>query len=261
MCNTTTTTCSFDDASLLTDEPGMIEETTESVSGAVVVEDKEEDEEEEEKEDEEEDEEEEEEDEDEDEDKEESIQIIGKLIQDLFHSDNTKVNATLNALCLNLDKDKQKCDILVTAGGCHALVHLMKNCLAKAIDEIPACEQVTELSELAELTTLEETLGVITDLTFRHDESKVGIAAIGGVDAVVKVMKTFPKCQKLQQRACTSLINLSVCSIGTTNAIESGGIEPLLAAVNNHLGSAFSANMFTGLCPTLRSAERKTPGY
>jgi hypothetical protein len=29
------------------------------------------------------------------------------------------------------------------------------------------------------------------------------------------------------------------CSIGKTNTIESGGLEVLLAAVNNHLGSAY----------------------
>jgi hypothetical protein len=51
-------------------------------------------------------------------------------------------------------------------------------------------------------------------------------------------MKTFPKCQRLQKHACLSLVNLSVCSIGKTDAVESGGIELLLAAVNNHLGSA-----------------------
>jgi hypothetical protein len=37
---------------------------------------------------------------------EECIQSIGKMIKDLFHSDNNKVNAALNALYLNLDRDK-----------------------------------------------------------------------------------------------------------------------------------------------------------
>jgi hypothetical protein len=52
------------------------------------------------------------------------------------------------------------------------------------------------------------------------------------------VMKTFPKCQALQDFACFALRALACCSIGRTNAIESGGIEVLLAAINNHLGSA-----------------------
>jgi hypothetical protein len=52
-------------------------------------------------------------------------------------------------------------------------------------------------------------------LTSLHDEIKVGIKAIG------------------------ALRNLVGCSIGKVKAIESGGIEVLLAAVNNHLDSAF----------------------
>jgi hypothetical protein len=167
----------------------------------------------------------------------ESIQSIGKLIQSLFHSDNAKVNAALDELCLNVHEDKKKCDKIQAVGGCHALVQLLKNCLDKAIDKIPACDQVTELNELAELTTLHKTLRVITNLTFQHDESKIGIAAIGGVEAVVKVIKTFPKCEVMQD-FCAALRNLTCCSLGKTNAIDSGGIEVLLAAVSNHMGSA-----------------------
>jgi hypothetical protein len=48
--------------------------------------------------------------------------------------------------------------------------------------------------ELAELPTLHDTLCVITRLTFKHDESKIGITAVGGVEAAVEVMKTFSKC-------------------------------------------------------------------
>jgi hypothetical protein len=51
-------------------------------------------------------------------------------------------------------------------------------------------------------------------------------------------MKTFPKCQYLQRRACGVLCNMANCSIGEAKAIESGGIEVLLAAINNHLKSA-----------------------
>jgi hypothetical protein len=141
-------------------------------------------------------------------------------------------------LDLDLEEDKKKCESLVTAGGCFALIHLMKNCINKTIDEIPACDQVTELDELAELSTLDNTLRAITRLSFQHDESTVGIVAIGGVEAVVKVMKTFPKCQALQLNACTSLLNLAFCSIGEAKAIDSSGIEVLLAAINNHLDSA-----------------------
>jgi hypothetical protein len=60
------------------------------------------------------------------------------------------------------------------------------------------------------------------------------------VEAVVKIMKTFPKCQMLQERACAALLNV-MCNNVTAKkkAIESGGIEVVLAAINNHLGSSF----------------------
>jgi hypothetical protein len=133
---------------------------------------------------------------------EESIQSIGKIIRDMFNSDNTKVNAALDALFLDLGMNEKKSNKIQTVGGCHALVHLMQNCLDKAIAEFPACDQVTELNELAELSTLDRALRVIISFTFQHDESKLGIAAIGGMEVVVNVMKTFPKCQRFQASAC-----------------------------------------------------------
>jgi hypothetical protein len=69
---------------------------------------------------------------------EESISSIGKIIQDLFRSDNPKVNATLDTLFLDLDKNEEKCENLVTAGGCFALVQLLNKYLDKAIARIPA---------------------------------------------------------------------------------------------------------------------------
>jgi hypothetical protein len=169
---------------------------------------------------------------------EESIQSIGKMIQDLFHSDDAKVGATLKALHLNLNGNVKQCDKLHAVGGCFALVQLMKNCLDKAIDEIPACDQVTGLNDIAELTTLRKTLIVIIRLTHEHVASRIGITAIGGVEAVFKVMKTFPKCRTLQLVACGALRNLASRSLGKANTIESGGIEAVLAVVSNHLGSA-----------------------
>jgi hypothetical protein len=41
---------------------------------------------------------------------EEAIESIGVLIQDLFHSDNAKVNAALDTLYLDLYIDKNKCE-------------------------------------------------------------------------------------------------------------------------------------------------------
>ena len=166
------------------------------------------------------------------------MEIIGALIQDLAHSDNARVNEALDVFSLEFMKDKKKRESLVTAGGCLALVHLTRNCLDKAIAMIPSCDQVTELWELTELATLYKTLNVIIILTFQHDESRVAIAAIGGVEAIVKAMNTFPKCHALQERACGALRNLACCGLGKKKVAEKGGIEVLLAAINNHLGSA-----------------------
>jgi hypothetical protein len=221
MCNTT---CILDDTSLLTDVPAIIE-TTESASIVVV----------------------------EDEDDEESLEGVEKLIHDLSNSDNAKVNAALDALFLDIDKDKEKCDTVTAWGGCGALVHLLKDRLKKAMKKVPVCAQATELNEL---TTLHKTLNVIIILTFQHDESRVGISAIGGVEQVVKIMKTFPECQALQGRACAALRNLAGCSIGTEKAIESSGIEVLLATINNHyLGSAI---LCENACSALGNIARES---
>jgi hypothetical protein len=160
------------------------------------------------------------------------------MIQDLAHFDNAKVNAALDALNWDFFKDKENCDSVIIWGGCAALVHLLKDRLKKAMKNVPACDRVTKLKELAELTTLHKTLGVIINLTYTSEISKVGIATVGGVEGAVKAIRTFPKCQTPQERACGTLCNLAGCSIGKAKAIESGGIEVLLAAINNHLGIA-----------------------
>jgi hypothetical protein len=76
------------------------------------------------------------------------------MFQDLFHSDNANVNATLDVLNHDYMKSNKKRDKFQAVGGCSALVYRMQNCLDKAFDEFPACDQVTELKERAELTTL-----------------------------------------------------------------------------------------------------------
>lgn len=169
---------------------------------------------------------------------EESIESIGQMIEDLFDSDHAKINAALDALNLNLEEDKKKCYTIQVALGSLSLVLLLKKCLAKAIDESPACDQVADLNDLAELTALHKTLHMMISLAQNLDESKVGMAAAGSVEAVVKAMKTFPKCQALQEFACKLVFNLASCIIGNTRVVEKGGMEVSLAATNNHLRSA-----------------------
>jgi hypothetical protein len=169
---------------------------------------------------------------------EDSIESYGALIKDLYHSDNAKVNAALDALSLDLDEDfAKKCDKIQVVGGYFVLVQLMKKCLDKVIDEIPALDQVTELNELAELTTLHKALCVIIRWTFWYDESRADITAKGGLEAVMKIEKTFRKCQRLHEHALCALISLAFLSTVTTEVIESGRFEAVLAASNNHLDS------------------------
>jgi hypothetical protein len=113
------------------------------------------------------------------------LQSIVKMFQYLFHSDNAKANATLDALKQDLMKDKKKRDKFQAGGGCFALVHVMQDTLYKATDECPARDQVTELNELAELTTLYKTLEFIISWTSLYDDRTVGSTAIGGVEADV----------------------------------------------------------------------------
>jgi hypothetical protein len=97
----------------------------------------------------------------EEEEEEDSLEGVEKLIQDLAHSDNAKVNAALDALSVDLGKDKEKCDTVTVWGGCAALVHLLTNCIKMAMKKVPQCDQGTELNELPELATIEKTLRVI----------------------------------------------------------------------------------------------------
>jgi hypothetical protein len=169
---------------------------------------------------------------------EEEMEEEEKLIQDLAHSDNAKVDAALDALSLDLDKEEEKCNTVAAWGGCAALVRLLKDRLKKAMKKIPQCDRVTELHELAELETIEKTLCVLVGLSSRTDTCRVVIATVGGVEAVVTAMQALPMCTVVQERGCCALHNLTWSSIGKKRAVESGGIEVLLATVTTHLNSA-----------------------
>jgi large subunit ribosomal protein L40e len=182
----------------------------------------------------------------------ESVEQIGLYVQCLFSSDvmsareQAHIEAALDALVQNLHKDTRKCHDIVSVGGCFALVQLIKTCLQKSKIKASTTKKsrgcldndaVAELDERAELKCLCLALRVIIRLTYRHNESKVAINAVGGVQAVVDSMKMFPVCQELQRAACNTLYNLTVCNIGKKKAIEANAMQVLLAAVNNHRGN------------------------
>jgi hypothetical protein len=191
---------------------------------------------------------------------EETLESFGALIQDLFHPDNAKVKVALDALKVDLDENKKKCENIRDVGGCFALVQLVEKCLEKAIEKIPACDQVTKLDELVELDTMDDSIIVLNNLMDTLEESPAVITAIGGVEAVVKVMKTFPKCLNLQYSASIALLNFTRCNVGKKRVVEAGGITVLLAAVNNHLDSVIVCEMACSALVNIANGSKENMG-
>jgi hypothetical protein len=171
--------------------------------------------------------------------REESLQNIGKLVQDLFHYGHPAiVRGALDALCHQLTEEPTRCEDFVTVGGCAALVQLLMNCNRTATKEKRPQPLSTELlHERPEWKTLYKTLHLVTLLMSTHLESRVAMTAMGGVEAIVNVMKTFRNCQDVQTLACFALRKLARCKIGKNAAIEAGAMQALLLAINVHLGS------------------------
>lgn len=138
-----------------------------------------------------------------------SMESIGQMLQDLFHSDGAEVDAAFDVFLLDLEKDRNKCESLVTAGGYVDIFYLMKNRLDKANESILACDQFTELDDSAELATLHKALLVIR-FSFLHDEGKEEISGVEA--AVVRAMKTFPKCEALLQES--DVLSYTPCYFG-----------------------------------------------
>jgi hypothetical protein len=189
-----------------------------------------------------------------------SFMSTKEKIQAFSSSVDAEVDAALATLSVDVKRDPATLEYIVAAGGCRALVQLLKICLQKAIDRVPAGNRVTEISDFTELTILHNTLLLIISVTLDHDEIKVGIAAIGGVEAAVKVMRTFPKCQALQYEACGALMNLAHKNTsGIEKVIVSGGIKVLLATVDNHLSSSHICRRACKvMCSLIRDNKERT---
>jgi hypothetical protein len=165
----------------------------------------------------------------------ESMESIRHLIQDVFnHSDNAKVIAALDRLDLDLHKEN-KAEQIQAVGGCFALVYLVNRCLKKVLARLFHLDQVTKLSKRPELF---QSLDVITNLTVQHDDSKIGISSVGGVEAILKVMKTLPTCEILLVKASHTLLSLTSCSIGKKKASEAGAVAIVLNVVKHHMRCA-----------------------
>jgi hypothetical protein len=163
-----------------------------------------------------------------------SIENIGQMIQDLFHSDYAKVNDALDTLMVDLDEDKTKWENIQAVGGCHALVQLMNKCFNKWTNIIPprALNKITAAGDLPELEIIDKSLQIIRALT-NHLGGRT-VASIGGVEAVVEAMETFSDCLEMQNTACCVLNNLLSCSIGQKKALEMNAMVVILDTLEGH---------------------------
>jgi hypothetical protein len=158
---------------------------------------------------------------------------------------------------VDLDSDKKKFNIMFAVGGGYSLVQLVEIFCKKAVRKFPDPSQVMEVDKV-ELYILEKSLDVITELTYHIHECGSAMSAVGGVEAVIAVMKTFPKCQALHESACYVLVNLTwSCNIGTDNAVASVGFEVLLDAVNYHLDSAVVCEKAFGVIESVISESKE----
>ena len=165
-----------------------------------------------------------------------SVESVGKLIQDLSSPDEAVVKASTYKLGRSVCDSYRGSQILqeiVGVGGCFALVQLAKTSLEKARMEIPNCDQVTELNGGA-TEILRNLFFTMACLTYKHPVSKDIISSIGGVKLVVKVLKTFPKCEDLQSAACNVLCNLTTTFVGVQKASEVDATKVLLTTVKSY---------------------------
>jgi hypothetical protein len=135
----------------------------------------------------------------------ESLESIRKLIQDLSSPDGDVVASlyTLDRYVFESDTGSQILQEIIEVGGCRALVQLAKTFLEKARMGIPNCDRVTELTGFTMI--LRNTFIIMIALTYAHPVCKDFISSIGGVEVLVEVLTTFPKCEDLQSASCKVL--------------------------------------------------------
>jgi hypothetical protein len=172
-----------------------------------------------------------------------SAESIGKLVQDLSSPQGAVVDAALDVL---YRYSKRDFDSLIWAkiaavGGCFALVQLGKKSLESAIEMIPLRSNSEVNDILLQVATgrLTRSFIIISKMTHVHPMSRYGINSIGGVEVLVKVIKTFPKHSWLQLRACNALCNLTACPVGRERADEVGAIEALLTTIKSNPGNKY----------------------
>jgi hypothetical protein len=186
-----------------------------------------------------------------------SVEGIEKLIQALTCSNGAVADAALNVLYRysKRDFDSLSWAKIAAVGGCFALVQLVKKSLEMAIEVIPLRNQVNEFHLQVVKGRLNKAFIIISNMTHGHPMSRFGINSFGGVEELVKVMKTFPKHHPwLQLRVCNALCNLTACPVGRKRADEVGAIEVLLTTIKSYPGNKYiflyGCRALTNMCKT-----------
>jgi hypothetical protein len=170
-----------------------------------------------------------------------SAEGIGKLIQALTCSNGAVVDAALDVMYRYSKHGfgSPTWAKIAAVGGCFGLVQIAKKSLEMAIEIIPLRNQVND-SHLRVITgRLNRACIIISNMTYAYPKSRYGINSIGGVEVLVKVMKTFPKHPWLQLRACNALCNLTACPVGRRRAEKAGAIKVLLTTIKSYPDNKF----------------------
>lgn len=155
---------------------------------------------------------------------------LEKLVRmDLFHADVDVVETALNYLN-RTGQDNEKCDKVVSVGGCLALVLLLKNRLEKLFPkwEPIVCNSSLEEGETmrVERRLLYKTLSTIKTVAYKSKHSLNEFVAIGCIEAMIAIMEAIPLCGKTQGAVCGILCNLTAkeSDAGVSRAIAARGM-------------------------------------
>jgi hypothetical protein len=171
-----------------------------------------------------------------------SAEGIRNLIQALNCSNGAVVDVALDTLYRysKRDFDSLSWAKIAAVGGCFALVQLVQESLEMAIKTIPLRNQLNDFRLRVATGRLSKAFIIISNMTHEYPRSMSDINSIGGVEVLVKAMKTLPKHHPwVQVRACNALCNLTACPIGRKRADEAGAIEVLLTTIKSYPGNKY----------------------
>jgi hypothetical protein len=159
----------------------------------------------------------------------------------LFHQDIGVVECALDDLTrTEFTQDDEKCDKVVSVGGCLALVFFVKNrveILFPRLERIVWDSSALEEGKMrVERRVLFKTLSVIKAVAYTCKRSVNEFAAIGGIEATIALMEAIPLCGKIQGAACGVLCNLTAkeSDVGVARVMAAKGMEAVITAIRQH---------------------------